>query len=173
MAHIWYRDSENGWTALALDGRVVELTDCPPRVLAAAPDSGEVARAILMLARGGAGTAWVLLAREGVRVNGLQPVAGMHVLRDRDEIVVDANTEMFFSAETLAHIEGFPGAPQPVYCGRCRQVLTMGQPGVRCPQCGLWHHQTAELPCWTYAETCGLCPQRTALDAGFAWVPEA
>jgi len=172
MAHIWYRNADNVWTAFALDGRAVDLAVCPPRVLDAVPDSGEGARAILMLARGGADTAWVLLAREGVRVNGLQPVAGMRALQDGDEIVLDANPAIFFSAETLARIEDFPGAPQPVYCGRCRQALTAGQPGVRCPQCGLWHHQTAELPCWTYSENCSLCPQQTSLDAGFAWVPE-
>jgi hypothetical protein len=173
MAHIWYRDSENVWTALSLDGRMVELSGCQPRVLDAAPDSEEGALATVMLARGGAGTTWVLLASDGVRVNGLPPVAGMHVLRDRDEIAVGTNTEMFFSAETLAHIEGFPGAPQPAYCGRCRQAMTAGNPAVRCPQCGLWYHQTAELPCWTYAEACGFCPQKTALDAGFVWIPEA
>ena len=44
---------------------------------------------------------------------------------------------------------------------------------VRCPQCGIWYHQHDQLPCWTYAPACGFCPQSTALDAGFAWTPEA
>jgi len=42
---------------------------------------------------------------------------------------------------------------------------------VRCPQCGVWHHQSDELPCWVYSSSCSLCDHPTALDAGYRWIP--
>ena len=75
--------------------------------------------------------------------------------------------------EKLAVIEEYTGAGSTAYCPRCKQALAKGQPSVRCPQCGILYHQLSEdLPCWTYSETCALCPQPTDMSAGYRWTPE-
>ena len=43
---------------------------------------------------------------------------------------------------------------------------------VSCPNCGVRHHQSAELRCWTYAPGCAVCGWPTTLDARFRWVPD-
>ena len=78
----------------------------------------------------------------------------------------------YFSTETLARIEPLSEEDATGCCPRCKQGLTAGQPAVKCPGCGVWHHQSDELPCWTYAERCAICGGSTALDAGFSWTPE-
>jgi hypothetical protein len=46
-------------------------------------------------------------------------------------------------------------------------------PGGKCPQCGVWYHQSEELfDCWTYSELCALCDQSTGLDSDYLWTPE-
>ena len=83
-----------------------------------------------------------------------------------------ADTRLHFSAESLAHVEPFAG-PGTVKCPRCRRQLVPGEASVRCPICGVAHHQTAEMPCWTYAPACAAqCGQPTALDVGYSWIPE-
>lgn len=116
---------------------------------------------------------WALIASTNadVRVNSGVVDGGLCVLADRDEIRI-GDTAMYFSTESLATVEPFPGAERPVYCGRCRQLIDIGAPAVRCPGCGVWYNQSAELPCWTYSEKCVFCPTLTALDAEFAWSPE-
>jgi len=79
---------------------------------------------------------------------------------------------MFFSTELLAGVTPYPGSERPILCARCKAEIATASPAVRCPRCGAWHHQSDELPCWTYAERCSVCDQPTALDAGFAWTPE-
>ena len=177
MAHLWFRDEEDIWSAMPLDGRAVDVTARPPRILPEGFQLGADAVAAALRAGPGAAPVWALLAAAGadVRVNGFQPVAGVRVLQDRDEIRAAAAPPIFFGTETVAHIEEFPGAERTIFCGRCRQPMEKGQLAVRCPSpaCGIWYHQTEQLPCWTYAPTCAFCPQTTALDAGFAWTPEA
>jgi hypothetical protein len=107
-----------------------------------------------------------------VRLNGFAPVAGGRVLQDHDEIRVHGCGTLFFSAETLAHVEAFPGTGNIIHCGRCRLPIQNAQTAVRCPSCGIWHHEMAERKCWTYSPACAFCPQATALDAGYSWVPE-
>jgi hypothetical protein len=80
---------------------------------------------------------------------------------------------VFYSTERLALVEEFPGANAPAYCPRCKQAIASGHPAVKCPGCGVYYHQSNELPCWTYTDVCALCPQSTALDAGYQWSPEA
>jgi len=79
---------------------------------------------------------------------------------------------MFFSTERLATTEAYPGSPSRAFCPRCTQVIAVGEQAVRCPGCGLWHHGTEQLPCWTYGECCAVCSQPTGVDAGFQWTPE-
>ena len=175
MAHLWFRDEDDLWSAMPLNGHAVDISVHPPRVLADGFRLGEDTLAAVIRAEVGDSQFWVLLAAEdgGVRVNGFAPVAGVRVLQDRDEIRAAAADALFFSTETLARVEEFPAAERAIFCGRCRQPVENGQMAVRCPQCGIWYHQTGKLPCWTYAPTCGFCPQSTSLDAGFEWIPEA
>jgi hypothetical protein len=177
VAHLWFRGSEGEdvWSAMPLNGRAVDVAAVPPRALTEALRLDEEPAVVMVRAESGGASAWVLMLAgdADVRVNGFAPVAGMRVLQDRDEIRIGGAQPLFFSAETLAHIEEFPGAERAVFCGRCRQPMKKGEPAVRCPGCGIWYHQTESLPCWTYAETCGFCPHPTALDAGFGWIPEA
>jgi len=177
MAHLWVRESDDGWAAIELNGRAVDVSVYPPRALAEGFRLGEDTPAAVVRAAAGDSPVWVLLvaAQGEARINGFTPVAGVRVLEDRDEIRAGAGRALFFSTETLAHVEEFPGAEHAVYCGRCRQAMVKGQPAVRCPspKCGIWYHQTESLPCWTYAPTCAFCPQPTSLDAAFRWVPEA
>lgn len=177
MAHLWFRNEEDIWSVVPLNGHAVNVSAHPPRVLPEGFRLGEDVTAALIPAELADSPAWVLLvATDGeVRVNGFAPVAGVRVLQDRDEIRAAHCDALFFSTETQAHVEAFAGSERVVYCARCRQPIEKGQMAVRCPhpQCGVWCHQTDKLPCWTYAPACALCPQPTALDTGFAWTPEA
>jgi len=170
MAHLWFRDAgDELWSAMPLNDLAVDIRFWPPVALAGEFCLGNDSAVILESSAGG----WALLAadRSGVRVNGLIPSGGLRVLQDRDEIRTGTKRVLYFSAETLAKVTEFSGAETTMYCGRCRQALKQGQEAVRCPQCSIWFHQTKELPCWTYSPTC-ICPQPTALDAGYSWVPE-
>jgi hypothetical protein len=175
LAHLWFRAEEEIWSAMPLDERTVDVSVCPPRVLADGFRLGGDVLAAVLRARAGDSPVWLLLAGagSGARVNGVAPVAGVRVLQDRDEIRATPPHTFFFSSETLARVEEFPGFERAVYCGRCRQAMEKGQIAVRCPQCGIWCHQAESLPCWTYAPACAFCPQSTSLDAGFSWTPEA
>ncbi len=176
MAHIWFLDAENIWSALPLNGHAVDVSVYPPRPLAEGFRLGQDARAAVIRTELADAPAWVLLAAgDGdVCVNGFAPIAGIRVLQDHDEIRSALCEPLFFSTETLARVEEFPGSDHVVYCGRCRQPMEKGQMAVQCPQakCRIWYHQTETLPCWTYAAACAFCPQSTSLDAGFEWTPE-
>jgi uncharacterized protein YbaR (Trm112 family) len=128
---------------------------------------------LVLLRENGSGS-WVLIAAPGfeVRVNGAAVPLGIRVLADRDEISTDEGGAIYFSTENLARVEPFPGAQNRLFCPRCKQAVETDHPAVRCPQCGVWYHQTDELPCWTYAQHCALCDQSTQLSAGYRWTPE-
>src|SRR5689334_2036503 len=104
MAHMWFRDAEDIWSAMPLKGRAVDISVHPPRVMADGFRLGEDALAAVI--RGGSADApsWAVLvaAEGGVRVNGFAPVAGLRVLCDRDEIRTMPSRTLFFSTETLA-----------------------------------------------------------------------
>jgi hypothetical protein len=173
MAHLWTQDAE-GWSARRLDGAHLELAFDSMRHAGDAQQTATGAKAA-QLVRTGAGGAqvWALIAPpdSDLRMNGRAPLAGLRALADRDEIRCGGEVR-YFSTETLASVESFPGAERPVYCGRCRQPIEAGSPAVRCPGCGIWYNESAELACWTYGERCAFCDQSTALDASFSWTPE-
>lgn len=179
MAHLWIND-EAGWNAAKLASPLFDLgLMC---ALESAESIGDhvsgreagagIARLVQVDAAGGA--VWSLIASPGfaVRVNGHAPSAGLRVLADRDEIRVGRSRRYFFSTESPAVVQSFPGTESAVLCSRCRQQIEKGASAVRCPGCGLWYDESAELPCWTYAPKCVRCNTRTALDAGFQWTPE-
>ncbi len=119
---------------------------------------------------------WTLLApsQSQVRINDTPLEIGIRVVVDRDAIRIADMPTMYFSTERLAGIEAYPDA-EPVFCPRCKMTISEGDSAVCCPQCGVWHHE--QVPegkgCWSYATTCALCDQATALDsAGFRWTPE-
>ena len=173
MAHLWVRDAGEQWAVLPLHADAFMLSANPPRPVSSAKD--EVASRVMLLRNAQTGSpSWVLIAgtERTVRVNGVGLSLGMRVVADRDEIHVEGVGAYFFSTESLACIKAFPGAEQKIYCPRCRQEIEKESLAVQCPQCNVWHHQSEELPCWSYSELCALCPQRTDLDAGYRWTPE-
>jgi uncharacterized C2H2 Zn-finger protein len=156
MAHLWQLDdaTDGGWTPTPLDANTT---------LAAAARF-ETAHTV-------DGDAWVVLGDATVRVNGFPLDAGIAVLRERDELLAGGE-RVFFSTEKLATITTYAGGERPVFCPRCKLEITAGTPVVRCPACGVLHHQSDDYSCWLYAEHCTTCDQPTALDAGFRWSPE-
>jgi predicted RNA-binding Zn-ribbon protein involved in translation (DUF1610 family) len=173
MAHLWVQDDANAWGWFPLAAEVLSLPDALPTAGPRTQDGQAGHEAILMRSPGAGATRWVLLAAsQGVLVNGLPLHTGIRVLSDRDEICLGAAGAVYFSTETLATVEVFPGSEQPVYCPRCKQEIAPGSNAVKCPQCGVWHHQSEELPCWTYSPRCALCDQPTELGGSYRWSPE-
>jgi hypothetical protein len=172
MAHIWvFVGSE--WAVLPLNGMLFSLRQ--RRSLA--QQSGESTawrEEVLLIPTARRTELWVLLAgvKADVRINGIRLSLGIRCLRDRDEIRVGGTDLYYFSTESLAVAEPFPGSPPNTFCPRCRQAIAPGDAAVKCPACGVWHHKSEDLPCWTYSETCALCSQVTAMDAGYRWTPE-
>ncbi|MFQ5653988.1 MAG: hypothetical protein ACE5GW_04575, partial [Planctomycetota bacterium] len=100
-------------------------------------------------------------------------------LQDRDQIRLrGARAPLVVSGEGPARVEPFPGGESDVECPRCKLPIDPGTPAVRCPHCGVWHHQDLrhddaekDLPCWTYKPLCATCDRETAPEAGFSWTP--
>lgn len=128
-------------------------------------------RAAAIVCRSSDAARWALLPWPSarVRVNGKRLAAGLHILRDKDEVRV-GDARLFFSAERLALAEPFPDPGRPAVCGRCRLRLEVAAPAVRCPRCGTWCHSTPERPCWNYSPACPCCDQRTDAET-FTWTP--
>jgi len=135
-----------------------------------ADDSPPIHPAMLLNRTSAEPDIWVVIGSPAVHVNGAPLDTGIRVLRDRDELRLDGH-RTFFSTETLAMVVPFPGE-RPTLCPRCKLQIIPGSPAVRCPRCGIWHHQSAEFPCWLYSSTCTNCDQPTAIDADFRWSPE-
>ncbi len=176
MAHLWMFEAE-AWRAMPLAADRFDLGASaagPAASTSGSPSSAEPQSALLIRSGADGSPTWALITapEAGVRVNGEAPLAGLSALADRDEIRTKDGRRLYYSTETLAQVEPFPGAERPVYCGRCRQLVETGAPSVSCPGCAVRYHQTAELPCWTYADKCTFCEQATALDAGYRWSPE-
>jgi len=173
MAHLWIQNG-CGWDAVTLDSAQIGLAafatrQAPEAAHAATAETG----ATLVRSDAGGTKIWALIAPPSadIRVNSRPVRAGLCVLADRDEIRI-GNQTRYFSTETLAAVQPFPGLDRPVFCGRCRQQIEAGAPAVCCPNCGIWYNQSAEFPCWTYSSKCTFCGHPTALDAGFSWTPE-
>jgi hypothetical protein len=154
MAHLWVADTGNEWVARLLSGDAVPLADGVVLQRAADPPN----------------TWAVMTTQPRLRLNGLPVPLGLAVLEDRDEIRVPGVTA-WYSTELRAQVEPFPESTARGFCPRCKQAIATASHAVVCPQCGVWHHQSAELPCWLYAPTCALCPQPTELESGFRWTP--
>jgi hypothetical protein len=158
MAHLWVRQ-ENDWMVLRLESPVYDLSKAFPK-----PGAGPQASPVELTLVDGE---WVLLSAPGAKVdvNGLPVAANIHVLANRDEIMVDQE-RLYFSTEVPATVEKYSGAT--LRCPRCKLEINAGDRVVRCPGCKAVHHED----CWSYAPTCSLCPAPTPLDAGYQWTPE-
>ena len=175
MAHLWVRDESERWAVLPLDDDCISLNARPPkRVLGRLGGSEALMDVLLVRTRVAEVGPWVLIARadSGVSVNGIPLATGIRVVSDQDRIRVPSADDVYFSSESLARVEDFPGLDQISFCPRCKQEIERSARAVRCPACGVWHHQTDVLNCWTYAEVCALCTQPTDLNTGFRWTPE-
>ncbi len=171
MAHLWVREETAGpWAVLPLEADIIDLRQNPPRPVAAGEVAGD--SAVALIRRGPASWAVMAAPDAEVAVNGWPLATGLHAARDRDELRVGGAGPVYFSTETLAIVAPFPGAERPIYCPRCKQEIRPGTSAVKCPQCGAWHHQTEDLPCWTYGPHCALCDRKTDLSTGFQWTPE-
>jgi hypothetical protein len=177
MAVIWQESPLNAWEATPLKDRRYNLA--PGGLAAASPTAGTRPQtAAVQLLRGTAGgQPWVLLAAKGsgVRVNGQSLDIGLRVLRNCDEIfLIRAHRRFFFSNEGLPRVERFPRDLRAASCPRCHHVIQPGSLAVRCPneECGVWHHQSADCPCWTEGQRCAMCETPTELRAGFRWSPQ-
>ncbi|MDH4066120.1 MAG: PHD finger domain-containing protein [Acidobacteriota bacterium] len=183
MPQIWMTSSADDWQAIGLVADTYALDSDGPKCVDTVVDAPADDTSVLLrrIASTGENT-WALLAGPLARplVNGLPVPLGLVVLADRDEIRWSASTDsaipppgpLFFSTERLAAVGPYPLEARRGSCPRCKQPLTPGDAAVRCPGCGLWHHATEALPCWTYGEQCAACPQSTSLEAGFQWTPE-
>lgn len=191
MAQLWMKDRQSApgaWVAVPLTGASLALNgvSLSPRAAPAADGEATPIPSVRLLAieeAEGQPHQWALLADRGaeLHVNGLRLPAALAVLRDRDQIRAVDGATVFFSTETLPVMEPFAGADHAVICPRCKQPISKGDPAVRCPGCGIWHHQSEEKPCWLgYVadgegfNSCALCDYSVALfpDADFRWTPE-
>ena len=166
MAHLWIEDSDGEWSVLRLSQPRLELSHLPIA-------TGLRGGAVLLRHDARDRSSWFLIAppQEPIAINGFPLLGGLHLMDDRDELRVPNGASLCFSTEMPARVIPLPVKHQPMSCPRCRQRIEPESAAVRCPQCGIWHHQRAGLECWTYAPTCALCPQPTALDFGFRWTP--
>lgn len=175
MAHLWIRGT-SGWDAQRLDAAESDLAAVAIRLSPEAEPgmtTRNAPRLIRIDADGSPVWAMVSSCCFDVCVNGSRLISGLRVLADRDEIRA-GGVQYFFSTETLAVLEEFPGLEHEIFCGRCRQLIQAGSPAVRCPGCQIWYHQNDSdgLGCWTYSAKCNFCPSPTPLDTGFTWTPE-
>lgn len=174
MAHLWVKNETEQWAVLPLEAGAFTLTVSPPHPISTLLGENNVLASVLLLRTAGAQTVWVLIAGSGtgVSVNGMPLATGIRVVVDRDEIRVPNADNFYFSTETLARVEEFLSSEQDLFCPRCKQEIESGSKAVKCPACGVWHHQTEELNCWTYSDGCALCAHPTDLNGSFRWTPE-
>jgi hypothetical protein len=114
-------------------------------------------------------TEYVLLGwPRRVCING-RPFWGMHVLRDQDEILLPRGQLLFFSAQDPPQVVHQLPPGLKATCPICGDPVTA--PAVRCPQCGIYHHERPDRPCWSSGATCSTyqCGQPTRPSR--TWTP--
>jgi hypothetical protein len=170
---------ENGceWPVAPLEGDAHTLRGDAEVSLRPRPsaDADDGARPLILRAPSASGDEqWVVIHAPGtgLRINGTALATGIRLLSHRDELrLAGVAGRAFFSLEGLARAAPFDGV-EGSRCPRCQQGIEPGTPAVRCPQCGVWHHESEEFACWSYSPNCALCDQHTELDAGFRWTPD-
>jgi hypothetical protein len=160
MGHIWRQPpSEERYERLELSPAGLSLLSMKRGQL----DVVEGARAKALATLLPLGREAVLLAGADARilVNG-EPVLGVTVLEERDEVLLDGES-LFFGAGNAAAPRAFAAEDGAQRCGRCHRVLHPGDEVVECGRCSGLHHEgrpAAEeeaLLCWSHAPVCGVC----------------
>jgi len=175
MSRLFTRFAD-GWDVQSLEDErhLVRTPECGAESVVCSGEQGAPAM-LVRIGSGadGANAGWAVIAdgRTRLFVNGEPIETGIALLRDRDELRVDGAEAAYFSAERFAVVEVCDRDDAP-RCPRCAQAIARGEMAVRCPGCGVLHHQMTERECWTYLETCALCAQATDLAAGLRWSPE-
>jgi hypothetical protein len=171
-------EAGSGWLVAPLDGDAHALVGDAELSLRPRPAADAAVEDAPVIQResdaSGEGETWVVIHTPGsaLRINGTALATGLRVLSHRDELrLAGVAGRVFVSLEGLARIALFDGT-EGSRCPRCQQAIQPGSPAVRCPQCGVWHHQSQELGCWSYSPACSLCSQPTELEAGFRWTPD-
>jgi hypothetical protein len=174
MPHVWVKSAPSACRIIALEKQEIPLDELRERLNPDLPLDGiRPIRGVLL--RGSTrDEPWMLLASpwSGVRVNGLRLVTGLRRLRDRDHIRLPGTDPLFFSTAVIAAVEPAPDLGRELPCARCRAPIEPATPALRCPACAIWHHQTHDRQCWTYAPRCASCPHPTHADGEFHWTPE-
>lgn len=109
-------------------------------------------------------------------VNGEPVRTGVVALANRDEIRLPTGERVYVTTERTASIETYtPAGDEQIRCPRCRKFFEAGDAVVRCPAdgCGVLHHQTERLPCFTYTPRCAVCERSSELGGGPSWTPGA
>ena len=165
---------DGAWRAERLATKHSMLCFAPTRIAALEAVPSCLSADTIELMRLESGHKWIAIVPKDSQIthNGQLVVAGLRVLAHGDLLSATHGAPVFFSSEEAAVIEPFAGADS-VCCPRCKSIILPGQLIVRCPDCGVVHHELADRNCWTYSEKCALCPQPTALDTGLRWSPEA
>lgn len=176
MGHTWEKDDVGGWVDHPLEAEMVALGQEGPIPLQVDEQLGCVSGPVLMRSLDSSNEErWLILCVPGsrARVNETPIPVGARLLKDRDAITFSGRHTVFFSSERLAQVEPYPGTTDDTCCIRCKLPLDPGAPVVRCPnpECGFFHHESVQHPCWTYADGCAACGHPTDLDAGFQWSP--
>ena len=172
MASIFHKVAD-GWVPLPVPSTRVLLSLAPVRVDPLA-NEGWAGHADSLLTRVEPDRPWILLPRHGRRLlhNGELVALGIRVLAHMDSLALEGGEAVFLSTEERAHIEPFAGQ-RAITCARCRSPIRPGQPTVKCPGCGVFHHELEDRGCWSYTATCAVCAQNTALDGELQWTPAA
>jgi len=170
MPTLFLREPHGMWKAIHPGATPTTLLGPESPVEPAAPVDSSAC--VLTRWRGHAEWAVVVPPATRVIVNETPVTTGLRLLCHRDALRVAGGPPVFFSTEEPARVEPFEGAAEPLHCPRCRTEIVAGDAVVRCPACGLLHHQREERPCWTYAPTCAGCDQPTDPQAGPQWSPE-
>ncbi len=183
MAHLWIRDETGAFCARSLSQTSLDMGKYPPASLDGNDPGAAGGSDVHLIAAtpGSDAETWALIwgDQREVWINGLPLLTGIRILTDRDEIRIDSGEPMFFSTETLACVETFPGADREYLCLRCKRPIETGSLVVRCPICRVIYHQDenqkeGDWKCWTYSDTCATegCPGRTELKTEYEWVPD-
>jgi hypothetical protein len=176
MAHVWSPHGPGGeeWWARPLD-------EADAFVLSAGSLFGsarttDAGAALLLRSRSQQGDSWLVLSAGAgdVALNGNPIATGIHLLRDRDELLVKGVGRVFFSTERVAQVETARDAGAAM-CPRCLRPVEVGQRVVVCPRCAVQVHCMPESEdigdCWNYSEQCPTCNGPTGLGGSFDWSP--
>jgi len=175
MAHLWLRAPNCGWATFALASPSYTLRVQETGISIARSSRSDDSEPMVLRTDSVRPECWALMAKAGdssIALNGRPLLAGLSVLKDRDEIRLFHSGRIYFSTERLPAIEPFSrrNGDEAIYCPRCRQEIEQGTDAVQCPRCSLFYHASEDRGCWDYSPSC-TCGRATDLDAGYEWTP--